>query len=624
MRFKTLVFIVLILSYSAVIYAQTDSLMMYTWRLDEFRNRNIADVDSSLSMFEVYQMNFENSFSNNYLTNIGQASQTNLFYLRHSDRFIFADAHEQYSLSNSKLNYYNTHRRYTNLSYYSNLSKKNNNQVLDVIHTQNINKDLNFGIEYRMISSKGNFIAQNVSNNDVSVQSSYLNHKYSYHANFIYNSIKNENNGGIDSQYVNVQNISANSEVLPSLLNNSNLILTTRAFNLLHSYDFSLEKNINDSLITDSLLENSNSHKNLKLSHQFRYDYKRLKYYHTGNDFYENFFRDTLNTFDSTFTLLLDNNIGLAFTENDSNKLFYLGAFAGAEIENNYYYGLANGDFVNSYALAIFKLHKIFNIDLYAKYFVSGRRTNDIVFDAQLSKKIMKNYKTVFSVSHSQLAPYFFENHFYSNNYAWDTSFAKKKTTTSINLKLQKNNNFEIGVNYRILDNYIYFKDTSDNALLNISPFQSTLSVNYYAVYLKKDFIFKRWIINTRFAYQHSSRNEIISVPELAGFISISYLPNIIKGTLKGGPGINVYYNSSFTADAYSPAANLFYRQESMSIGNYPYINFFLKFRLKRARLFFMFQHINFGMQEENIYAAINQPYNKMTFRFGVSWPFYD
>ncbi len=615
-KVKNLILLLLIIP--VYFYGQEiDSLMLYSWKLNIYNQKEIIPQDTGLSMFEVYEMNFKNSYSNNYLSNIGQASETNLFFNKQNSDFIFANAHYQYMLHNNSLKYYNTHKRYTLLSYYSNLSKKNNNQVLNVLHTQNITPDWNFGLEYNMISSTGNFIAQSSSINDIVVQTSYTGHKYRIHANFIYNNVKNENNGGIQKEYVSVDNIKANANVLPAYLNASNTILTNREVNILQSIDFNLDKD--DSLNTDTSI----SKNTFKLSHKFNYKYDRLKYYHTGDDFYEQFLYDTVNTFDSTYLNQINNALYFSFIRENNKNTFELSAILGADIEENYSYYKSN--FINTYTggLLNFK-NNSFETNILLKYYLTDRRKNDIVFNAKFLKPVLNNkFQFIANISYKNVTPHFFEEHYYSNNYAWDTTFNHKKNISSINLIL-KRKTFKFGVYYSLLNNYIYFKDTSANQKLNLNVFQYTSNINYASVYLQKDFVFKHWIINIYGAYQYSSQQNILAVPQVATFLSFSYLPNIIKGVLKGGPGVKVYYNTSFIADAYSPAGNIFYRQTNEYIGNYPKIDVFLKFRLKRARLFFMLQHINFGMSGDNIYSSVNQPLNKMAFRFGVSWSFYD
>ena len=59
-------------------------------------------------------------------------------------------------------------------------------------------------------------------------------------------------------------------------------------------------------------------------------------------------------------------------------------------------------------------------------------------------------------------------------------------------------------------------------------------------------------------------------------------------------------------------------------VGDYPYVDAYLNFSLKRARLFFMMQHINAKQMGNEYFTVKNYPMTQMAFRFGLSWNFFD
>ncbi len=485
---------------------------------------------------------------------------------------------------------------------------------------------------YKMVASNGEYPNQVASNNSVALFSSYKGEKYKYSANFIYNSIKNENNGGIDSIFIeNVEYIVNNRGVFPTKLEESNMVFTNREFNLIHSYDFKFEAK-KDSLDTMPTIEKDNF---FRISHAFNYKYNRLKYFNEGNSFYREFLLDTLNTFDSSYINLFQNRLSLDYVIDDTNKVVIYSLFAGNEIETDYYYK-TNYNYLYNYVGFRYDRTNIknTNINFIAKYYYSADKQADIELNAGYGKYFWKNrLKFQINARHSQATTNGFEEHYYSNNMQWDTTFANKKVKTDFDVILSNNKwNLYFGVYYGIYDNMIYFTDTTaffndtipfDNKV-KIQALQETETINYQAIYLGKDFNLKHWIINNKITYQNSSNNFVLSVPEFTVYNSTTFHFRIVKGVLRGGIGYNFYYYSAFKANDYNPSTNMFYSQNTKQIGNYPRFDAFVKFKLKRARIFFLFEHVTFGLFGTNYYSGINQPMNPRIFKFGLSWSFYD
>ena len=88
--------------------------------------------------------------------------------------------------------------------------------------------------------------------------------------------------------------------------------------------------------------------------------------------------------------------------------------------------------------------------------------------------------------------------------------------------------------------------------------------------------------------------------------------------------GFDLRYNTSYYVDAFMPATGLYYNQEEREYGNYPYFDFFVNMKLKRARMFFKMDHINKGLNGNQYYTVLDHPMNPRVFRFGLSWRFYN
>ena len=100
----------------------------------------------------------------------------------------------KYSVENTR--FYQTTRPYTLLSY---LLASEKEQVVGVLHTQNIKPNWNAGINYRLISAPGTFQTQNTNHNNYRFFSNYQGKRKRYAAYLVLlgNQIASSENGGI-------------------------------------------------------------------------------------------------------------------------------------------------------------------------------------------------------------------------------------------------------------------------------------------------------------------------------------------------------------------------------------------------------------------------------------------
>jgi hypothetical protein len=106
--------------------------------------------------------------------------------------------------------------------------------------------------------------------------------------------------------------------------------------------------------------------------------------------------------------------------------------------------------------------------------------------------------------------------------------------------------------------------------------------------------------------------------------VAVFVTMQLFQGATTIQPGIEVFYNTSYYADAYMPALRSFYTQDKKEIGNFIYADIFFNFRIKRARMFLKYSHFNSLFGDNNYYAVPSYPLMDAGFRFGISWKFFD
>ena len=91
--------------------------------------------------------------------------------------------------------------------------------------------------------------------------------------------------------------------------------------------------------------------------------------------------------------------------------------------------------------------------------------------------------------------------------------------------------------------------------------------------------------------------------------------------------GADVRYFTQYYAPDYSPAIGQFYLQNPETrykLGGYPLVNGYLNIHLKRTRIFVMMYNLVQGTGERSYFFAPHYPLNPRSFKFGISWNFFD
>jgi hypothetical protein len=244
MNIKTNIFFVALFFLAINVYGQIDSLenqKIYNWKLNPYDlSLQLVEIDTSLESFQNYNPLLKKTISSNYLGNLGSAAQSKLYYDREKYKtgFIFSEPYAMYFHLPKDQLYFNTKRQFTLFNYSNSGPKNEAEQVLGILHTQNVNKDFNFGFNFDMISSDGRYQNQELKQNKITLFSSYRKKGYRLHTNMGINRVKAQENGGIDSiRYLNEDEYE-NRLNIPVKLSEARTEVYNTKFYLAHEYRF--------------------------------------------------------------------------------------------------------------------------------------------------------------------------------------------------------------------------------------------------------------------------------------------------------------------------------------------------------------------------------------------------
>jgi len=606
-----------------------DTSITYSWLYDsESYSLKRNDVDTSLNFFHINNPIYRKSISNCFLGNVGLAYMPNIFFDREDNDFIFLNSYSTYLFNTNNTPYYNTKRPFTNISYKSGSKKE---QMLSLIHTQNINKYFNVSINYNLIAAQGHYLNQEVKDHSLALSSSFIRNQYSLHANFIVNKIDVMDNGGIIDDYYLTDTVVNAKEINVKL---SGVQTNLQGKNLTIIQQYNLDNNSSNNFI--SKLKGSFVYKlNYRSDYKF-YIEEELPVYSktidnviTEFNYYQNTFNNTL-TYDSVYYNKFTNTAGFKFGNNKNVgfNIFY------TYLKSNYYYfnidtlfnNSKSSDINNQFLTINFYKNNLkgLSFNITGNYYFDGYNKDNYLLKYEL-KKILGNQSepTILSLSgvYQNMRYDYFYNNFRSNHFKWENNFNNKEENRISLLYNNISRKLRMGVNFEQVNNFVYFNKEA-------IPQQNEGNISIYSAFVDKKLTLNKFNLLNKIVYQYSDNDAIMPLPMLSLYESL-YFENLIRfkrthGKMLTQIGFDVYYNTKFYAPAYMPALALFYLQDEKEIGDYPYIDFFVNLKIKRARIFFRVQHLNSDLIKREYFNVLHYPMNGRSIKFGLSWSFYN
>ena len=574
-------------------------------------------IDTSFNSLENYhQWNNSNSdiFGSAELTNIGGALQQ-LTSAESKSIWSYYDqgAFANYFLEQNDVPYYYVKSALTEAQYFMGY---NRGHVFNIYHTQNVNKYLNFYVKYKRLNSLG-FYA-----NDVHEQSSFLgganysNPKTGYAAKgyILTERLINDEFGGLRDDSLRTE---VTRDLLPVNLSADGNTDANRQFYFDNSYDFArfFTRSSNDSLKTTE--ERSTA---IRLGASFKY--KRMYSLYTGQSsgFYDNYFSQ---------------QAGLSYTDSVANQEYVSRAYLETTIGNTYRFKVKGGIshlFLNygndnfrfeSNNLGIFSLA---SVDLSERlalkgsldYIFSGSFSQNVDMKVQGDLKLLKWLNAFGGYSFVNRNADVFDLYYFSNNFIWNNDFDKQRFLEfHYGIKWLKENSLRI--TQKSIFNYIYY---DADAL----PAQANETVNVLEAKLTQNFTFWNLIhFDNDVVWQRVTSNSgVMPLPELVSRNSLYLEFGLFKKAMKLLLGSEMNYFSSYLAPSFNPATSRFYLENRREIGGYPYFDAFLGIKLRKARVFLKYQHLNQGYMGTGYFGAPGYPLPDSMLRVGINWRFFN
>jgi hypothetical protein len=580
-------------------------------------NMHLEDInDTSIINIHLYNPINEEKYPNIFLSNLGQAYKSLVFndfrQIGYQPGFRQLD---KYFIQSSEIKYFRTKTPFTELSYAFGQKLE---QIFEGTHSQNIKKQNNIAFNYKRINSDGEFAQHKTSGNFVALNDwfSSKNGKYDLFAAFVLNNFKNQENGGWAIQDVfKDPAYKKDRAIIPVNLED--------ALNKCSQKNIHLKQYFNP--FKNSGLDTLSpfDYKAPKLfTHSFTWQNQKMEYTDTEFDstFYENyhynltFAQDNtkFNKISNAFSFLANSDSSSSFSFNYDAQIQYdFIQYQQYEFNNTVHQLILSGNFLSNFNTQKNKLQASAAISLTPNYMGDF----EVLLNYGLFQKSDRPLNIVIKLQNA--SPTQKESFYTSNHFKWDLQLKKVFTNTVEANYLFKKWDFEIEFKNHLVKNYIFYGE-------NQLPQQLDKLLVATQLYARKDFDWKLFHLSIKAIGQISNQKESVRLPSFWQKTTLYYQGGFIKGRLKAQMGFDLVYNTNYKANNYNPALMEFYVQNQEKIAFYPVLDVFFNIQIKRARVFFLSQHLTSGLGKGGYYVAPNYAMPDRSIKAGVVWQFFD
>lgn len=593
--------------------------------------------------------------------NLGASGMNMIYFDRpETSDFFFRDAIASWLPMQGNHRFYNTRIPMTILSYNTGGGRENKQDRLQGTFSGNATRDLQFGANIDYIYSKGSYANEAVKNMIWGLSSSYTGDRYQYQAFFNhYNGLMQMNGGITDDLYITDPAVlqggqtSVDAKTIPTNLTAARTRMKGQEFYMNHRYNLGFYREIQPDSAMMAQIEQGDSivlEEFVPVSSfiwTFDYNDATHKFYNNSpieaTEFWENKYLTNQNSVDPTSYWSLRNTFGISLVEG-FNKYAKAGLSAYITHEIRCYTqgvdsipisGDLRPELLTPYpydskvtpkktenlvwvgAQLVKHKGKILRYEATAKIGLIGPASGELDINGRIDARMRLFGDTVTVGAYGRFAnlsaPYLYQN--YSSNYfIWKNDFGKtRRFRVGGELRIPQTDTY-LNIGVENVQNMIYFNNQS-------LPTQHGGSVQVFSASLNQNFAVGILHWNNRLTYQTSSEQSVLPLPKFSIYSNLFIRFRVAK-VLHVDFGIDCDYYTKYYAPSFQPATMAFTNQQEIKIGNYPFMNLYANFKLKRARFYVMMSHINQGMTGKNYFAMPHYPMNPRRFQMGVSVDF--
>jgi hypothetical protein len=522
-------------------------------------------------------------------------------------------------------------------------------QIIELMHTQNIMPNWNFSFQYRLINSPGFFKSQKTNHNNYLLSSWFQskNKRYNNYFALLANKLQATENGGIidttatsildNPVYKDRFNITTYLGGDDAFSANffSNKITTGNKYSestvlMRQQYDLGRK----DSIVTDSTVIPL-FYPRLRFEHTFQLDKNNYIFqdYVADSVYYKKYYDTALRRPIDTFLLrdkwnVITNDFSIyQFPDAKNLQQFIKIGLLVQNISGEFSSGKKN--FFNTAGHAEYRnktRNQQWDIEANGKLYFTGLNSGDYQAQISLQRFIGKKIGYIqLGFENISRTPSFIFNSRSSFYLSHTIQGFKKENSTHLfasyflpAFKLRLTGHYYLATNYTYVTSY--YKLQQESSLFNLLQIalQKTIKLG------------KRWNWHADIYMQQVIGNAPVHVPVVYTRNRLAYEGNLGFKNLDIALGLEMRYHTPYKADAYSPVLGKFFYQDNTTITNkLPNISAYMHFRIRPFKAFVRVENLNtarkdasgFGFTNNNLVAP-GYAMPGLQFRLGVYWSF--
>ncbi len=589
------------------------SIEVFKFDIEKLKKFNINNdtilLDTTLNINKFYEFNFrrKDNFELIKPNNVGQ-SYNNLSYVINDSNYpiIGYSANKTQLQSSDDIYFYDVAYPMTELLFKTVFSQ---GQLTDVLFTTNVNRKLNFSLGFKALRSLGKYQNSLSGSKNFTFTYNYNSKKFSSKSFYLSQKLEKHESGGL------------------SLISINDFESKDPVFNERSKLNVKFEDAVNVYFQRDFYSHNKfkifDNKKNLSLNHNLHYVTVNNSYNQSLINNYYGGLIGGITTVDDKFKFRsIKNKISFDI----SNVIFDFTEIGFINFNYEYFNLNSSNEKIkensNLFSIKLSKNFKILDLDFDLQKKISGDRIGDRL---NIVLKPAKRYNLDLSLKLSSVKshPGLIYDNYYSgfSGVNWTNSNDLVNTNTIfINYINKKFGQFNLSGS--LINNYVYVS-TENSDIESYIPIinQAEFDIKLFKLKYVKNFIFGKFSMNNSFLIQDVNQNDnVLNIPDFVYRNSFFISEKIFKNVLEIQSGFNLKIFSKFFINEYNPVISTFHIQDKRKIGGFPIIDFFLNAKIRQTRLFFIFEHINSSLSENNFFTTPSIPYRDSNFRFGLNW----
>ncbi len=457
------------------------------------------------------------------------------------------------------------------------------------------------------------------------------NQRYGITGYYFHNKIDVQENGGIVDDNVFIDLIEEDKTVIAVNLQQANNLIKVSGFGLNQYFNIlspRAEKK-DDSLTTKK--------RKIELGRiNYSFGYQQNKYVYSDKNPLSSFYQshdtviDSVMTFDSIYFHTIKNFITwntLGYKKFHNDIPFYLTLGIGHCYSHHAgYKDLITNEYFGSHDYSDFRVNAGIIINLFkstrltgnGELIIDGYHAGDFNIIGEWRQFLGTSNKNigalVFDLNISRESADWFEESYYSNNFRWNNNFSP---TTYLGLAGSYELSWlTLGLKHNTIDHYIYFNNDA-------KPAQHTGTINISSIFAYFNLKLKHIELSSHLSLQKADNESVVHLPLFYGKLKFGWNITLVKNVSMMQPSITVHYFTNYYADAYMPALRTFYLQDEVKIGNFPYIDLFVTFKVKRVNIFVGYTNLYSLTKDNRYFTTPHYPMRDARFVIGVRWRLY-